>query len=338
VRQLYPQARITYLTKSYVRPLIDPCPWCDRVIETRPRPRKTGTKADHRDRASRGLLKLAERLRRRRFDLAVLLPNSFRTALLARLANIPRRVGYDRDGRGFLLTDRLLAMRAAGKFVPTSTLQYYLGIARYLGLEKPDSSMQLFTRPELDCKADQLLADAGVDPSRPLVLLNPGANYGEAKLWYPQRFAAVADQLIDQRGATVLVNGSPKERRILDEVHAAAKHDLIDLPKLGSDLSLLKSIISRCNLMVTNDTGPRHLAAAFGVPVVTIFGPTDPRWTEIHFDDERQVRVDVICGPCQKKTCPLDHRCMKLIEPEMVTEEALALLDARAGNAENAKT
>ncbi len=324
LRQLYPQARITALAKSPVRPIIDACPWIDRIITTRS-PREG--MADGR---RKNIFALSARLSSAKFDTAVLLANSFRTALLTRMAGIPRRIGYDRDGRGGLLTDRLLPRRSQGRFVPVPAVEYYLGLPRYLGALDPETRMEVFTRPDHDQKAASILEKAGYAPNdpRPLVLLNPGANYGDAKMWYPDRFAAVGDRCARELGAVIAISGAPRERGILDEVIAAMKSPVLDLPRLGSDLSLLKSMVKRAKLMVTNDTGPRHIAAALGVPVVTIFGPTDPAWTDIGFADERQVMVKVFCGPCQKKRCPLDHRCMTQITPEMVYEPAVELLKA----------
>lgn len=161
------------------------------------------------------------------------------------------------------------------------------------------------------------------------MLLNPGANFGDAKMWYPDRFAAVADRCTRELGATVAVTGAPRERAILDQVLTAAREPLIDLARCGINLTLLKSVVRRSSLMVSNDTGPRHIAAAFGVPVVTVFGPTDPVWSETFFDQERKVRVEVFCGPCQKKKCPLDHRCMRQVTPEMVFEQVATLLANR---------
>ena len=126
------------------------------------------------------------------------------------------------------------------------------------------------------------------------------------------------------------ITGAPRERNILDEVIASTDVPMIDLPKMGMDLGTLKSVVKHATLMVSNDTGPRHIAAAFGVPVVTVFGPTDPRWTEIDFEHERIVRVDVFCGPCQKRTCPLDHRCMTQVTPEMVFEQVQELLSSES--------
>lgn len=314
LRGLYPQAHITALVKSDMRPIVDATPWLDRILTIRSHKRGRG------DARRRSMLRLAGRLAAGRFDLAVLLPNSFRTALLTKMAKIPRRVGYDRDGRGFLLTDRLLPRRSSDGYIPVPTREYFLGLARYLGAVDPDPTMELFTRPQDDRAAQVLLAKGGYqrESGQRLVLINPGASFGDAKRWLPDRFAAVADRCVRELGAAVALIGSPRERPVLDQVLAAAKEPLIDLPRLGLTLGTLKSIVRSSSLLITNDTGPRHVAAALGVPVVTIFGPTDPAWTEIGFALERQVMVSVFCGPCQRKVCPLDHRCMTRIDAEMV--------------------
>jgi heptosyltransferase-2 len=326
LRGLYPKARITALVRRNLKPLIESTRWVDRILTVRP-------SAPGRVTASERVLPLSARLRAGRFDLAVLLPNSFRSALLARLAGIPRRVGYERDGRGFLLTDRLDPPRSGSHFIPICTRDYYLRLARYLGAAEPDPAMHLFTRAEDDARADMLLRVAGYDLAgkRPLVLLIPGAHYGDAKLWLPERFAAVADRCAAELGCVVALSGAPEERPILDRVRAAARSPILDLPTLGIDLRLLKSVLKRTSLLIGNDTGPRHMAAALGVPMVTIFGPTDPAWTAINFAHERQVMVSVDCGPCQKKKCPLDHRCMTRIDADMVFARAAELLAVKVG-------
>jgi heptosyltransferase-2 len=150
----------------------------------------------------------------------------------------------------------------------------------------------------------------------------------------PEYFAALCDRFIEELGATVLISTAPKERKIVETILRAMKHAPVDLLATGSTLGSLKEIVRRCDLMVTNDTGPRHIAAAFEVPVVTVFGPTHPQWTEIEFSAERKVAVSVFCGPCQKKKCPLDHRCMTLVTPDMVYKAAADLLDEAAGAVE----
>jgi heptosyltransferase-2 len=280
---------------------------------------------------------LGMRLRAGKFDMAILLPNSFKSALLCKMAKIPRVVGYERDGRAFLLTDRLLAVKDRGKFVPTPIVKYYLGLAHYLGSQHRDIKLELFVTDNEKREAQQVLTRTGLDPTldrpastggRPLILLNPGAQYGAAKCWLPEYFAELADRLIEELGAQVLISAAPRERGIVEAINRHMKHAAIDLGRAGITLGALKEIVRRCDLMVTNDTGPRHVAAAFDVPVVTIFGPTHPEWTEIYFAKERKVAVKVFCGPCQKKTCPLDHRCMTRVTPRMVFDTAVSLLPA----------
>jgi heptosyltransferase-2 len=327
LRALYPQAEIAYLLRRYVKAMYTGMPWADRLITYR-----TGKT---RAKAGKGLFDLAARLRSAKFDLAVLLPNSFKSALLCKMAGIEKVVGYDRDGRGFLLSDKLLPQKDRGKFVPFPIIRYYMGIAQYLGSHDRDLAMQLFVTPNQRRAATRIFEQAGLEPDLerpasqgrpPLVLLNPGAQYGAAKCWLPEYFAEIADRLHTERGATVLLSGAPRERAILDAILRHMKHTPIDLSTLGTTLGALKEITRRCDLMITNDTGPRHIAAAFGVPVVTVFGPTHPEWTEINFDKERKVAVKVFCGPCQKKTSPLDHRCMTRVTPQMVFDTALELL------------
>jgi heptosyltransferase II len=328
IRELYPNAHISYLLRRYVKPIYNGMPWADKLITYR-----TGrTKA----RAGKGqFFDLAARLRARHFDLAILLPNSFKSALVCKMAGVPRVVGYERDGRGFLITDKLLPVKERGKFIPTPIVKYYMGIAQYLGATHRDLKLQLFVTESEHREAEEILARCGLDPSlnrpaargqAPMVLLNPGAQYGSAKCWLPEYFAQLADRLIEEMGATVLISAAPKERAIVEAINRHMKHAAVDLARAGLTLGALKDIVRRCDLMVTNDTGPRHIAAAFDVPVTTLFGPTHPEWTEIYFSRERKVSVPVFCGPCQKKVCPLDHRCMTRLTPGVVFSTSADLL------------
>jgi len=327
LRSAFPSAHISYLLRRYVKPLYGGMPWADQLItyRTGKGPSKTG----------KGLFGIAGRLRAGNFDLAVLLPNSFKTALLCKMAMIPRVVGYDRDGRGFLLTDKLLPVKERGKFVPVPLVKTYLGLAHYVGASERDLKLELFVTESEARDARDVLARCGLSPElhrpaasgqTPLVLLNPGAQYGAAKCWRPEYFAELADRLIDEMHATVLISAAPKERPIVDSIKRYMRRTPIDLSQHGTTLGSLKEIVRRCDLMITNDTGPRHIAAALEVPVITLFGPTHPEWTEIYYARERQLSVKVFCGPCQKKVCPLDHRCMKLLTPAMVYDAAVRLL------------
>jgi len=333
IRGLYPRAHISFLLRRYVKPIYAGMPWADKLITYR-----TGRT---RAKAGKGqFFDLAARLRKRRFDLAILLPNSFKSALVCKMAGIDRIVGYERDGRGFLLTDKLLPVKEKGKFVPSPIVKYYLGVAHYLGSGERDLKLELFVTDTEKRDAESVLSRAGLERAisrpagcglAPLILLNPGAQYGAAKCWLPEYFAQLADRLIDELGATVMLSAAPRERPIVEAIARQMKHAAVDLSRAGIDLGSLKEITRRCDLLITNDTGPRHIAAAFDVPVVTIFGPTHPEWTEIYFAKERKVAVKVFCGPCQKKTCPLDHRCMTRLTPAMVFDTASELLPRRSG-------
>lgn len=327
MRQLYPQAHISYLLRRYVKPIYTGFPYADQLITYR-----TGKT---RAKAGKGLIDLAARLRAGKFEMAVLLPNSFKSALLCKMAGIERIVGYERDGRSFLLSDKLLPTKDRGKFVPSPIVHYYLGLSQYLGSQHRDVKLELYVTETERRQAQNIFRECGLDDqlyrpgsrgTGPLVVLNPGAQYGAAKCWLPEYFAEVGDRLQEELGATVLVNSAPRERKVIKAVMRAMKKPAIELNRPGMSLGALKEIVRRCDLMITNDTGPRHIAAAFDVPVITVFGPTHPEWTEIYFARERKVSVKVFCGPCQKKTCPLDHRCMTLVTPGMVFDKAIELL------------
>ena len=332
IRKLYPEAQISYLLRRYVKPIYAGMPWADKLISYR-----TGRT---KKKAGRGqFIDLAARLRARRFDLAILLTNSFRTALVCKMAGVKRIVGYDRDGRGFLLSDKLVPYKERGKYVPTPIVRSYLGIAQYLGAPERDIRLELFVTDHDRRDAAHTFAGAGLDPAldrpaaaggRPLIVLNPGAQYGAAKCWPTEYFAQLADRLIAEREATILIASAPRERAIVDEILAGMtrRDAAIDLQRHGLTLGGLKEIVRRADLLITNDTGPRHIAAAFDTPVITLFGPTHPEWTEIYFGKETKLSVPVPCGPCQLKRCPLDHRCMTRLTPGMVYAAATRALAA----------
>ncbi len=265
-----------------------------------------------------GPAKIASKLVPLRLDAALLLPNSFASAMTVRLAGIPIRVGYDRDGRGVLLTERLLAPRRVPPrrgWEPVSAVNYYLNAGRAL-LEtlrsrrflvdmatRTDGSsvvqwtpmLELSSTERQDEESRQVLIKGGIDPGplygevgaacEPFALINPGGN-NPAKRWPVERFAGVAHHLISQHRLKVAINGSPSEGELVSVIRDAIVLDhpedermVVCLHELGGTVASLKGIVRRAKLVLTNDTGPRHIAAAFGVPCVSLFGPTDPRWT-----------------------------------------------------------
>jgi len=288
-----------------------------------------------------GMVSLTGMLRAGRHDIAVILPNSFRSALVVKMAGIARRVGYNRDGRGWMLTDALDPPRdETGHLTPITALDYYIRLVALLNAMPDSRTMHLMVPPPDATAAEALLADAGADRDRPLVMLNPGASFGVAKMWDPERYAALADMLIERRGAQIIINVAPNERAIARQVAQTMTHaPLLSFGRRDNTIAMLKALLRRCGVLVTNDTGTRHIAAALGVGVVTLFGSTDPAWAEIDYARERIIRLDVPCSPCQQKLCPqppgpLYHQCMSSITPEMVLPAAEELLELAAGDAE----
>lgn len=265
--------------------------------------------------SSQGLMgpkRSAAKVRGRAYDTALLLTNSFSTALVTRLAFIPRRIGYDRDGRGMLLTDRLAPARVERGFAPVPMVEYYLRAARAV-FDEADGSpedaargrLELGITPGQDAAAERLLHSGGITGLRPIAIINPGGN-NDAKRWPADRFAQVAAHLV-RRGMDIAINGSPGERELVAEVARLTRGSVGDtapdgrvtvvaeLPALGITIGSLKGVVRRSAIMITNDTGPRHIAAAFGVPTATLFGPTDHRWTTL--PDDGTPRADLLADP-----------------------------------------
>jgi heptosyltransferase-2 len=213
-----------------------------------------------------------------------------------------------------------------GRFEPTPLVAYYADLAEALGCDRPGDRLELFETPAADQAVQERLSGWGIADQRPLVVLSPGAKYGAAKCWLPERFAEVADRLVERDDAAVVVTCGPGEEAIARQIGSLMRRGgyVMDRPRAG--LGEMKSLVRRSDLMISNDAGPRHLAKAFGVPVVTVFGPTHPHWTDTGYQAERIVRIDLDCGPCQQRTCPLGHlNCMTGVSVDMVYQAAMSL-------------
>jgi heptosyltransferase-2 len=252
------------------------------------------------------------------FDRGVLLTNSFGSALSLRLARIPERWGYATEGRGLLLTRRA---RVPAAVRGRSQVYYYRAMVAALGLRvsaEPDASLRA---PAQWSEAAGRLLGPG-----PWIGLNPGAAYGAAKRWPAARFAAVGDALARQTGARVAVLGAPAERPLAEQVAAAMRHPARVLAG-ETRLSELVGVLARLQLLVTNDSGPMHVASALGTPVVAVFGPTDERETAPAGPGRMRIaREPVPCAPCGLRACPIDHACMRRVSAERVASMALELL------------
>ena len=324
LRQHFARAHILAVLKPYVAGVLEGGDWFDEVI------------LYHGGPWSQGVGATARRLRRRKIDLAILFPNSFRSALTAWLGSCKRRIGYTRYGRGPLLTERLQPVRdARGNLTPSPALDAYNRLAEAAGCPRPTRRMELFTTPRDEAAADQVWRQTGLDAHAEVVCLNPGAAFGSAKCWPVEYFAILARELADRRGCGVLVLCGPSERGLAGRIANLARrptvHSLSDHPV---SLGLTKACIRRAAVLVTTDSGPRHVAAAFDRPVVTLFGPTHIAWTETHHPKAVHLQKRVPCGPCQKRVCPLDHRCMEELNPGEVfaaTSELMARHARAAG-------
>ncbi len=318
LRLNFPKACIDVTLLPYVRPIIEGAPWFDNIIELPFRGRETSLRAR---------MDYLNRLRSNQYDMAIILPNSFSSALLAFLSGAKHRIGYARQGRNLLLTHAVPAPRAGGKFIPQPMVDYYLRLCEEAGAIAGSKKTELFVDENSERQAEQLFEKYKLGGDKMIAALAPGAAFGSSKLWNPQNFARLADALAERFNCQVVIVGGPKERAIAREIAAAARSNPANFVEENMSLHLLKSISKRCDFLITVDSGPRHFAVAFDKPVVVLMGATDPRYTNCNLEKTAIVRADNIdCAPCQKKRCPIDHRCMTAITPDMVLSATATLL------------
>lgn len=312
LRAAFPGARVEAVCSPWTAGLLEAFPWVDGV---------------HRLGGAQGRWAGAWALRRRLEGAGAvwLLPNSLRSALLARWIGGGRRVGYATEGRGWLLTDPLAPPPESP---PPHLVDYYLGILEGAGIRPSVRQARLGVRAEDARAAERLLAEAGVGEARPLVGLHPGAFFGESKTWPPENFGALARRLAKEAGARVVVLGGAGEAEAAARLCREAGDAAVNLA--GRDrLRILPALLERLDAFVSGDTGPLHVAALVGTPSAALFGPTDPRRTAPRGANHRVIRREIECSPCFERTCPLGHhRCMREIAPERVAAEVMALLAA----------
>jgi heptosyltransferase-2 len=272
----------------------------------------------------------ASALRSRRFDVAVLFQNAFEAALVARLARVPRVIGFPTDARALLLTDRVRRDRAhALEHQSRSYMRIAAGFERSLAgrttVEPDRADCSLLATPETVARAGKLLRAHGLRAGVPLAVLNPGATNSRAKRWMPDRFAAVGDSLCARHGMQVAIVGSEGDLEVAELV---ARHSSSQPAILAGRTNVrdLIGVLAHASVLVSNDTGPAHLGAALGVPTVTIFGPTEQFATHPVGPSARTVSHPVHCSPCMQRDCPIDHRCMTRLETSAVLEAVDAAL------------
>lgn len=317
LRRRFPDAHISILARPWVAGLYRHEPFADEIISYQP---GAGVKG------LRNRLKTARALGEMQFDCAVLLQNAFDAALIAWLARIPRRIGYARDGRGPLLTD---AFRVPAKgMLPPHESFYYLELIRLAGwLEQmPEQPfIRLEGAPRAKEKGLSRFKNEGIEK---VIGVSPGAAYGTAKRWWPERFAAAASRVAAETGSAVALFGSDSERELCASVAAQIRLNGLEIRNFAGQTSLEEYIerAAACIAYLTNDSGAMHIASALGVPTVAVFGATNHITTGPTGPLARVVRQDTGCSPCMLRHCPLDHRCMAAVTPDAVAETALHLL------------
>lgn len=316
IRNQYADATITAILRPYVGEVLDGLDLVDRRIFHEPkgkRPERRGWQ-------------FVKQLRNEGFDCAVLFPNSLRSAWLAWLSGAPRRVGMNRDHRGFLLTDRITPH---DKSVPNPCLTEYLRVAQDIGCEINSRDTELATTPDFERQLDRFFDRHARGLRQPgYVCLNPGGAFGAAKHWPTEYLAELARRIAIDLGLSVVVLCGPAEKQVAAEIVELAGHaSVVSLGKVGLSIGLTKAAVKNADLLVTTDSGPRHFAQPFGVPVVTLFGPTHIAWSETFYNKATHLQIDVDCGPCQKRVCPLGHhQCMVELDPDRVFQAVTARL------------
>jgi heptosyltransferase-2 len=316
LKTLFPHTHLAILVPSHLVDLWKTFPYVDEII---PFHKKGGLRSVWED------LNISQSLKERNFDLAVILPRSFRSAFQVYLARIPVRIGYQDEGRSLLLTDGIPRKE---EVLHIHRVHYYLKLLEPLGKIEGCPSHRIFLREEDRRWAEQTLRDLGILDGRPLVGMNPGATYGMAKCWSPARFGELGKRLSERWKATVLLFGKEGEESIANEILQHIENGGIDLTG-KTRLLQLAALLERCHLLVTNDTGTMHVATAIGTPVVALFGSTDFITTGPWGEGHRVVRKEVPCSPCLKRVCPTNHRCMDLITVDEVEEVVNKKLEER---------
>ncbi len=319
LRERYPEAHIAILAKPWVAGLYGREPFCDELISY---------DASKGWRGLRSKWRIAAELRARRFDCAVLLQNAFEAAAIAWIARIPVRVGYSRDGRGPLLTQSIPVPRRSE--TPPHQRFRYLELLRRAGIiaDYPTTrSIRLSGANDAATMGRERFAAASI--RLPVVGVSPGAAYGGAKRWLAERFAEAAVRVAKERGACIAVFGSKEELPICEtvrEIAEAAGHRCINFAG-ATTLGEFIELAAACDIFLTNDSGPMHIASALGVPTVAIFGATDHVATGPTGETSRVVREPVECSPCLLRECPIDHRCMTRVSAATVAQTALELVE-----------
>ncbi|MHC4186997.1 MAG: lipopolysaccharide heptosyltransferase II, partial [Planctomycetota bacterium] len=314
IRERYSKSKIYFLAKPIVQQILSPCSFNDAWLEQ----------------TSGNPFSIAVMLKEKKFSQAILFKNSFASALAVFLARIPARIGYAREGRGFLLTEKLFPPKTNnGKFKPFPMIDYYLAVASWIGADITNRKLNLEYSAEDKESLLGKLPEAK-ETKGSIVIMVPGGAFGPSKCWPSIRFSKTADWLVSNYNAKVFISVAPEptEMKIAEEIISQCQHPLINLAKRNLNIGELKAFFSMADLVICNDTGPRHIAIAFDRKLVTMFGPNDPAWTDTGHDDEIKIIGTAHCAPCAKPVCTQkEHICMESITIKQVCQAAKELLE-----------
>ncbi|NUM33526.1 MAG: lipopolysaccharide heptosyltransferase II [Candidatus Brocadiae bacterium] len=307
LKENYPQSKIIAIVRKYASQVLEDCPWLDDII-------------DCSDQKISSFWQTAQAVRALHPDMAIVLPNSWRSLLTLWLGGTKKIYGYRVRGRSLMLANGPKPLLQNGKILPIPMLEYYLEICRFLSLNIPHEPKPcLFFSEEVKQRGEALLQKHGIQKDDFVIGINPGAKFGSSKCWPESYFARLAELLGSRIKSKLLLFVGPGEEKIANSIISQSKVCLINTAN-ELDLAILKPLVKRCQILVTNDTGTRHYAVALGVPTVVIIGSTDPRYTASNLEKTIVLREEIDCSPCHKKICPGDHKCMTMITPEKVLQ------------------
>jgi len=315
IRNVFPRTHISVLIYPHLSSFFKRCAFVDEIIHY---PIGKGLKLVLKEK------ELVKIIRQKRFDLAVILPRSFRSALIPYLARIPFRIGYSTCKRKLFLTHGLDERE---ELLACHQVEYYYHIAQSLGAKQPFGLPTICLDKEEQEWVQIFLKGAGVNENTLLIGINPGSTYGSAKCWFPERYLELARRLINRMNVTIILVSGKDNAPLIS--HIASNLNGHVIKAVGEDLLHLAALIKRCRLFITNDTGPMHIAAAVGTPVVALFGSTNPVTTSPLGKGNRIVRKEVSCSPCLRRECPDEHKCMELISVNEVEKVVMDQLNMR---------
>ena len=314
IRKGFPNAHISLLAKPWVAPVFEKSDHIDRLLIY---------DGERRHKGFFGKFRLARDLEQYDFDAAILLQNAFEAALISFLAEIPIRIGYSRDARRLLLTH---AVPCTKEIKTKHQTEYYLNILRRIGIESDNRSLYLNLNQNDRLRAKKILSEQHLSLDDKIIGINPGATYGPAKQWPPDRFARLADRIHAFTGVRIIIFGGPGDQKLGQEISEKMRHRPLDLSGKTS-LGEAMALIEKCDLFITNDSGLMHVAAALDVPLVAVFGSTNPVATGPLGSHSRVVQATLPCSPCLKSECPEGHlNCMDLIDVDQVFDAAREML------------